>query len=147
MANEFEFSYSSIENLKDALSHGMKIKKKCSQIEIKETIQNLNIAFRNMENKEGIKIELPKSENFYDINRGFHHPGGLIRQEDFDRIKKQLEEENKKVTSAYDILKNAQYAQHNVVTYPSETIIRGGNGENYINAARGASIAFQNALR
>ena len=33
-------------------------------------------------------------------------------------------------------------------TYPVETIVRGGgSGENYINAARGATMAYQNALR
>ena len=149
-AQDFEFPYSSIENLKDALSYGIKIsqKKRCDQSEIIEIIQNLNIAYTNIENKKGINFELPKFNNLYDTNRGFYHPGGLIRQKDFDRIKKQLEEENEKVTSAFNILKNAQYAQPNAATYPSETIVRGGgNGENYINAARGASIAFQNALR
>lgn len=81
-------------------------------------------------------------------NRGFVHPGGLHTQSDFDRIKKQLAEGNKKVTEAYQILKNAAYAQSGAATYPVETIVRGGGqGENYINAARGATIAYQNALR
>ncbi len=81
-------------------------------------------------------------------DRGFIHPGGLHTQSDFDRIKQQLAAGNKKVTQAYNILKNAEYAQSTAATYPLETIVRGGgSGENYIQAARGATIAYQNALR
>lgn len=81
-------------------------------------------------------------------DRGFIHPGGLHTQSDFDRIKQQLADGNKKVTAAYQVLKSAAYAQSGAATYPTETIVRGGGkGENYINAARGAAIAYQNALR
>ena len=84
----------------------------------------------------------------YDTERGFRHPGGLHTQEDFDRIRQQLANGNKKVTEAYNVLKQAEYAQPGVATYPVETIVRGGgSGENYINAARGATMAYQNALR
>ena len=59
-----------------------------------------------------------------------------------------MEEGDEEIKQAYNILKNAAYSQPNAATYPSEKIVRGGSsGENYINAARGASIAFQNALR
>lgn len=84
----------------------------------------------------------------YDTNRGFIHPGGLHTQADFDRVRQQLAEGNEKVTAAYNVLKKAEYAQSGVQTYPVETIVRGGGvGENYINAARGATMAYQNALR
>ncbi len=84
----------------------------------------------------------------YDTNRGFIHPGGLHTQADFDRIRRQLAEGNEKVKAAYDILKKAEYAQPGIQTWPVETIVRGGGvGENYINAARGATMAYQNALR
>ena len=84
----------------------------------------------------------------YNTDRGFKHPGGLHTQEDFDRVKRQLAEKNEKVTQAYQILKTAAYAQPGVQTSPVETIVRGGgSGENYINAARGATMAYQNALR
>lgn len=84
----------------------------------------------------------------YDTDRGFVHPGGLHTQADFDRVKRQLAEGNEKVKAAYEVLKKAQYAQPGVQTYPVETIVRGGGvGENYINAARGATMAYQNALR
>lgn len=80
-------------------------------------------------------------------NRGFIHPGGLHTQADFDRIKQQLADGNEKVTAAYKVLKEAAYSSASAATWPSEIIVRGGSGENYINAARGATIAYQNALR
>ncbi len=83
----------------------------------------------------------------YDANRGFVHPGGLHTQADFDRVKQQLADGNATVTAAYQKLTSAAYAQSSVQTYPVETIVRGGSGENYINAARGAAMAYQNALR
>lgn len=84
----------------------------------------------------------------YDTDRGFRHPGGLHTEEDFARIRQQLAEGNERVTEAYEVLKSAPYAQSSAATYPVETIVRGGGvGENYMNAARGAAIAYQNALR
>ena len=86
------------------------------------------------------------SQGFED--RGFIHPGGLHTQADFDRIKQQLADGDTKVTQAYNVLKTAAYAQSSAGTNPLETIVRGGgNGENYLHAARGAAIAYQNALR
>lgn len=83
----------------------------------------------------------------YDTDRGFRHPGGFHTQADFDRVRAQLAAGNATVTKAYNVLKNAAYAQPTVATSPSERIVRGGTGENYINAARGATMAYQNALR
>ncbi len=84
----------------------------------------------------------------YQTERGFRHPGGLHTQADFDRVRRQLAENHPKVVQAYQILASAAYAQSSAATYPVETIVRGGgSGENYINAARGATIAYQNALR
>ena len=80
-------------------------------------------------------------------DRGFIHPGGLHTQADFDRVKAQIAAKNQTVMKAWNKLKSAEYAQSNVQTYPVETIVRGGSGENYINAARGATMAYQNALR
>jgi hypothetical protein len=72
----------------------------------------------------------------------------MYTQADFDRVKRQLAEGNATVTAAYNVLKESPYSQSTVTTYPVETIVRGGGkGENYINAARGAAMAFQNALR
>lgn len=81
-------------------------------------------------------------------DRGFIHPGGLYTQADFDRVKAQLAAKNLTVAKAWSVLRTAEYAQSNVQTNPVETIVRGGgSGENYMNAARGAAMAYQNALR
>ncbi|MBQ6192201.1 MAG: alginate lyase family protein [Bacteroidaceae bacterium] len=80
-------------------------------------------------------------------DRGFIHPGGLHTQADFDRVKAQIAAKNSTILKAWNKLRNAEYAQSSVQTSPVETIVRGGSGENYINAARGATMAYQNALR
>ena len=86
--------------------------------------------------------------NAQTTDRGFIHPGGLHTQEDFDRVRLQIAENNQNVVKSFNKLKTAAYAQPSVQTYPVETIVRGGgSGENYINAARGATMAYQNALR
>ena len=76
------------------------------------------------------------------------HPGGLHTQADFNRVKAQLAAGNTKVKQAYQKLTSAAYSQASVTTNPVEVIVRGGgSGENYINACRGATMAYQNALR
>ena len=83
----------------------------------------------------------------YNTNRGFVHPGGLHTQEDFDRIKDLLAKGDPTITAAVKVLTQAAYAQSTAGTSPVQTIVRGGGkGDNYINAARGATIAYQNAL-
>lgn len=83
------------------------------------------------------------------LNAGnFTHPGMLHTQEDFERIKTQLVNNEPAVVQGYNNLKNSKYSQSNFTTYPVERIVRGGgSGENYMNAARGAAAAYQNALR
>ena len=81
-------------------------------------------------------------------DKGFIHPGGLHTQEDFDRVKAQLAAGNEKVTEAWNKLRTSEYSQSSIQTSPVEIIVRGGgSGENYMNAARGAAAAYQNALR
>ena len=83
----------------------------------------------------------------YNTNRGFVHPGGLHTLEYFDRIKDLLAKGDPTITAAVKVLTQAAYAQSTAGTSPVQTIVRGGGkGENYINAARGATIAYQNAL-
>ena len=89
-------------------------------------------------------ISLPAQESY---DRGFIHPGGLHTQDDFNRVRSQIASKNPTVVKAYNVLKTAAYAQPGVQTSPVATIVRGGTGENYINAARGATMAYQNALR
>lgn len=83
----------------------------------------------------------------YDTDRGFIHPGGLHTQADFDRVKAQIAADNTMVKQAWQKLTASEFSQSSVPTYPTETIVRGGSGENYMNAARGAAMAYQNALR
>ena len=80
-------------------------------------------------------------------DRGFIHPGGLHTQADFDRVKAQLAAGNPKVTAAYQKLTSNEWSQSSVNITPTETVVRGGTGENYMAAARAATAAYQNALR
>lgn len=108
----------------------------------------LTEALETLKATAGYTFDTTNIVDGYDTLRGFRHPGALHTQEDFDRIKKQLNDGKAIVVNAHNILINADYAQSTAATYPVETIIRGGSsGENYINAARGATIAYQNALR
>ena len=146
-----DFLKSSLENINDGLSYAKKIllKEPCVQSELNEAKIKLTTAYDNFKLNKGKSFSIPVLEDkIYDTERGFIHPGGLYTQEDFDRVKRKIEEGDEQILTAYNILKTAEYAQPNVRTYPVEKIVRGGGvGENYINAARGATIAFQNALR
>lgn len=118
-----------------------------SQMMIDEYASDLSAIIQSVKTTAGFIFTDTERMPAYDSNRGFRHPGGLHTDADFERIKAQLAAGNEKVTKAYNILKNAEYAQPTAATYPVETIIRGAGAQNYINAARGASIAYQNALR
>lgn len=120
---------------------------KSSQFVIDDYLKALTTAFTTFKATEGIETAgSPMPE--YDTEKGFKHPGALHTQEDFDRVKALLAAKDPVVTEAYNKLIANAYSQSNVATYPTEWIIRGGGvGENYMNAARGASMAYQNALR
>ena len=123
-------------------------KETLSQFMIDEYVEVLKTTIQNVKATEGLVFTDTELMPAYDSNRGFRHPGGLHTNADFERIKAQMAAGNEKVTNAYNILKNAEFAQPTCATWPVETIIRGGgSGQNYINAARGATIAYQNALR
>ena len=113
-----------------------------SQTVIDEFLKALNTAKTQLERTKGFAFDMS------DTDRGFRHPGGLHTDADFERIRRQIAEGNPDVVAAYNVLKEAAYSQSSAATYPVEVIVRGGGvGENYINAARGATIAYQNALR
>jgi hypothetical protein len=73
------------------------------------------------------------------------HVGGLHTEEDFARIRANLNNEPWK--SGYAKLTASGLAQTNFTPYPTEYIVRGGSGENYMNAARSSHAAYQLALR
>lgn len=118
------------------------------QTEVNSLVTALTNAKTKFDKTKGFVFDISDVVNSYNTDRGFRHPGGLHTQADFDRVKKQLAEGNEKVTEAYNVLKKAEYSQAGCNTNPLEIIVRGrSTGENYIHAARGATIAYQNALR
>ena len=73
---------------------------------------------------------------------------GLHTEEDFQRIRDKKAAGEEPWVSAYQLLVESQFSQKTADTYPTEWIKRGISGdENYMNAARGATIVYQQALR
>lgn len=121
--------------------------RKASQFAINDCLTRLTAAYNRFKATEGLEF-IVSSMPEYRPAKGFKHPGALHTQEDFDRVKALLEAKDPVIVAAYNNLKSNAYSQSNVTTSPVETIIRGGGvGENYINAARAASMAYLNALR
>ena len=99
------------------------------------------------------KIPLPENEldlvqvELKDDAEPMVHPG-FHAEEDFARIREKLEAGEEPWVSAYKMLEESSFAQKDTETWPVDWIKRGVSGdENYMNAARGASIAYQQALR
>ena len=117
-----------------------------SQTLIDEYEDNLKSALAHLKTTAGFT---PKVKFDYKPgNKGFVHPGALVTQADIDRAKKLIfEEKNDYMVRAWNILCANQYSQSNVATWPTPFVQRGLSGDNYMNAARGAAMAYQNALR
>lgn len=148
IANTNNYLPGLVNDLSDVLFNVRKIVDSATtQTQINQAVAKLKTSISKAKASEGKTFDAGNANAVYDTNRGFIHPGGLHTQADFDRIKQQLANGNKKVTEAMNILRMAEYAQPTAATYPTETIVRGGSGQNYINTCRGAAIAYQNALR
>jgi len=148
IANANNYLPGLVNDLSDVLFSVRKIVDSATtQTQINQVVAKLKTSISKAKASEGKTFDAGNANAVYDTNRGFIHPGGLHTQADFDRIKQQLADGNKKVTEAMNKLRMAEYAQPTAATYPTETIVRGGSGENYINTCRGAAIAYQNALR
>lgn len=148
IANANNYLSGLVNDLSDVLFNVRKIVDSATtQTQINQAVAKLKTSISKAKASEGKTFDAGTANAVYDTNRGFIHPGGLHTQADFDRIKQQLADGNKKVTEAMNKLRMAEYAQPTTATYPTETIVRGGSGENYINTCRGAAIAYQNALR
>lgn len=148
IANANNYLPGLVNDLSDVLFSVRKIADSATtQTQINQAVAKLKTSISKAKASEGKTFDAGNANAVYDTNRGFIHPGGLHTQADFDRIKQQLANGNKKVTEAMNKLRMAEYAQPTAATYPTETIVRGGSGENYINTCRGAAIAYQNALR
>lgn len=97
---------------------------------------------------KGTKGYTPKRRFSQTGDHGFVHPGGIVSQADIDRAKRLLADGDTRIKRAWNILCANEYSNANIATWPTETVIRGGSsGQNYMNCARGAAMAFQNALR
>lgn len=120
-----------------------------SQMLIDEYASDLSAAIQSVKTTAGFIFTDTEKMPAYDSNRGFKHPGGLNTQADFDRIKAQLKAGNISIVNKeYENLKNSPFAQPNVQPNVVSTVVRGGNGaQTYVNAARDAAKAYQNALR
>lgn len=148
IANDNNYLPGLVNDLSDVLFNVRKIVDSATtQTQINQAVAKLKTSISKAKASEGKTFDAGNANAVYDTNRGFIHPGGLHTQADFDRIKQQLADGNKKVTEAMNKLRMAEYAQPTAATYPAETIVRGGSGQNYINTCRGAAIAYQNALR
>ena len=100
-----DFLQSSIDKLNDALNYAKIIiaKEHCSQKELDKIKSNLNSAYNKLKISKGKTFEITITDNsIFDTERGFIHPGGLYTQEDFDRVKKKLSEEDEKIKEAYE---------------------------------------------
>ena len=147
--NPTQFPPSAITEFQDAINIARFLiaEGKVNQATIDNCRSDLQAARTKFTATRGIQFDTSGITQGYDSDRGFIHPGGLHTEADFVRIRQQLAEGNELVTAAYQVLKTAEYSQSTCATWPSEAIVRGGDGQNYINAARGATIAYQNALR
>lgn len=133
--------------LQDAVSIGqIELKAgRASQTLIDEYVSNINSLLSQAKITQGYE---PKKVFAHTADHGFAHPGGIVSQEDIDRAKKLLAEGDTRIKKAWDILCANAYSQADVATWPTETVVRGGgSGQNYMNCARGAAMAYQNALR
>lgn len=116
-----------------------------SQVIIDECLEAMTASFADLKASKG--KGLWETSAFDVTDRGFIHPGGLHTQADFDRVKRLLAEGDPTVTAAWNVLIANEYSGSGITTWPVETIVRGGTGQNYMNACRGAAMAYQNALR
>ncbi|MBQ9641100.1 MAG: alginate lyase family protein [Bacteroidaceae bacterium] len=138
-----------IDNVKDALSVAKTLIENgvATQPLLDDALVSLQKTYANLLAKKGFNMW---AVSHYDVNEdhGFIHPGALHTQADFDRVKQQIADGNPQVLAGLAVLKVNEYSTSGIATWPVETIIRGGgSGQNYINAARGAAMAYQNALR
>lgn len=138
-----------IEDLKDELTVAKQYaaSERVAQVVLNARVKSLTAAYNTAKSSTGFDFDINNLTDSYDTERGFRHPGGLHTNADFERIKAQLAAGNSKVTQAWNVLLASEYSQAGVATWPTETIWRSGSGDNYLNAARGAHMAYQNALR
>ena len=121
--------------------------KSISQTAIDELVESLTSALKKA--KEAKAYTQKVAFDYHPGEQGFVHPGALVTQNDIDRAKHLIfEEKNDYMVRAWNILCANEYSRSDIATWPTEIVVRGGGvGENYMNCARGAAMAYQNALR
>ena len=137
-----------IGQLRDELNLSEKeiVRGRASQTLIDLRLKNLTSALISTQKTAG--FTMAETCIFTPEGHGFRHPGGMVTEADINRIKAALAAGDTRIKRAYEILCQNEYSQSGTATWPVWEIIRGGSsGQNYMNAARGAAIAFQNALR
>ena len=118
---------------------------RASQILIDDYVNTLQSLLAQAKKTSGYE---PKTVFTTGTDHGFIHPGGIVSQQDIDRAKLLLANGDTRIKQAWDILCANEYSHADIATWPVETIVRGGSGsQNYMNVARGAAMAYQNALR
>lgn len=77
----------------------------------------------------------------------FIHPRALHTAEDLARISSCVAKGEEPYLSGWNALISSQYAQPNQASRATETIVRGGNGQNFAQLYQDCAKAYQNALR
>ena len=142
-----DYAPNAINELKDAIDIAqMEMDAaRASQALIDDYVANLQSALSRAKATNGYQ---PKKTFSVTDNHGFVHPGGIVSQADIDRAKQLLADGDTRIKRAWDILCANEYSNANIATWPTEIVVRGGgSGQNYMNCARGAAMAYQNALR
>lgn len=143
-----DYAPSAIGQLRDEVNLSEKeiTRARASQTLIDLRLKNLTAALAAVKKTAG--FTMAETRTFTPEGHGFRHPGGMVTEADITRIKAALANGDTRIKRAYEILCQNEYSQSGTATWPVYEIIRGGSsGQNYMNAARGAAIAFQNALR
>lgn len=123
------------------------VESNASQSMLDTWAEKLSSSLAALKLKKGYTFVTPNINEGYDTNRGFVHPGCINTQEEIDRVKARLAAKGSIILAAYAKLISNQWASSAIAPSPTETIVRGGAGENYINAARQAHTAYLNALQ
>lgn len=77
----------------------------------------------------------------------FLHPGVLNTAVDLERIAKSVQKQEQPIYDGYLALLNSSFSSPNQSDRATETIVRGGNGQNFGQLYQDCAKAYQNALR
>lgn len=80
-------------------------------------------------------------------DKPFIHPGALHTKEDLSRIAEAVKNGEQPYVDGFNKLTESKYAQISVTSRATETIVRGGNGQNFPQLYEDMAKAYQNALR